>query len=130
MTVGSPRLMNIWVLEDDDGDRWWSCRRPDPGTPATLAYRDEAVAVVDNDGREYLVVVGGGWVVLYDVKEKRTVSNRLTTPAISGTVSLQVEPHVFCLPSSSGNFHCASPLVKQKASSPTHGPRFMDEWET
>jgi hypothetical protein len=69
------RRMDVWALEDGgDGEKWACLLRVDLPAPRRRAgwYPSyEAVAVL---GGGLLVVAGAGWVVLYDVKGKRTVS--------------------------------------------------------
>ncbi|KAL6629209.1 hypothetical protein ACP70R_028974 [Stipagrostis hirtigluma subsp. patula] len=69
-----PARMDVWVLGDGDSGETWTCRaRIDLPTPRNLQWcpSEAAVAVLDGD---VVVVVSSGWVVLYDMKGKKTVS--------------------------------------------------------
>ncbi|KAL6629773.1 hypothetical protein ACP70R_029538 [Stipagrostis hirtigluma subsp. patula] len=74
----TPAHMDVWALEDgDNGGEMWTCRAridllpPPPRYDPWYSYPSEAVVpLLDGD---VLVVVGSDWVVLYDMKAKRTV---------------------------------------------------------
>lgn len=71
------RRMDVWVLHDEGEGSCWSCILRIDELPPLRYYNGgfyqsyEAVGVLE--GGE-LVVVGGGWVVVYDVKGKRELS--------------------------------------------------------
>ena len=68
--------MDVWALDDYAGNKRWShhARVELPAAATAPAYgvrHGEAVAALEGDVLVLFTV--GGWVTLYDVKEKRTV---------------------------------------------------------
>lgn len=65
--------VDIWALKDYDGERWTHrlCVKLTPSGCFRGPMCGQAMAGLEGD---MLVVVAFGWVVLYDMKEKRTVS--------------------------------------------------------
>lgn len=68
---GSP-CMQVWTLGDDAGKTWACILRLEDLPPPRPFDWLEAVAVLEGG---VLLVVGSGWVVRYDMKEKSTVSS-------------------------------------------------------
>jgi hypothetical protein len=103
--------MDVWALDDYAGEKWTHHVRVELPTAATTTAfgvkYGEAVAALEGD--VLVLVAVGGWVTLYNVKEKRTVrvvrrgENRARTCWCLYKESL--------VPAAIGGVHCSSGVV-------------------